>query len=178
MIPLAFHVDYWDRLGWRDPFSSPLWTQRQMMYVHSFQLNSAYTPQMVVNGARQFVGSNSMAMNAAIVEASRAKAAGSVSVDATREGSKLTATIRADAPANSDIVLAVVENDVSTNIERGENAGRSATDDAIVRRLMRVQNGTVTVPLDPSWKHLGVVVFLQDRTTLAITAAAQSPLKP
>src|SRR5207245_11762056 len=117
------------------------------------------TPQIGVNGSRQVFGSNANAMNAAIVEASRAKSAGSISVDAIREGTKLTATIRAEAPPNSDIVLAVIENDVATHIERGENAGRSASDDAVVRRLMRVQNGTVTVPVDLSWKHLGVVAF-------------------
>ncbi len=72
-------------------------------------------------------------------------------------------------------MLVVFENNVSTRIERGENEGRSTTDDAIVRKLLRVQNGTVTVPVDPSWKHLGVVVFLQDRTTLAIGAAAVAP---
>jgi len=164
VIPLAFHVDYWDHLGWRDPFSSRLWTQRQMMYVRAFHLNSAYTPQFVVNGARQ-----------SIEEASHAKPAGSVTLDVVRDAANIKATIRADAPPNSDIVLVVFENNVSTRIERGENEGRSTTDDAIVRKLLRVQNGTVTVPVDPSWKHLGVVVFLQDRTTLAIGAAAVAP---
>src|SRR5438552_10240519 len=159
VIPLAFHVDYWDNGAWRDPFSSRAWTQRQMMYVHHFALNGAHTPQMVVNGSRQFVGSNSMAMNAAIEEASRAKEAGKVAFDATRDGNKLTATIRADAPQNSDIVIAVFENDISTKIRGGENSGRTATDAAIVRTLMRVQNGTISIPIDPTWKHIGIVVF-------------------
>src|SRR5205085_6783021 len=70
VIPLAYHVDYWDRQGWRDPFSSSEWTARQMMYIRGFALNSAYTPQAVVNGTRQFVESSSTAMNAAIDAAS------------------------------------------------------------------------------------------------------------
>jgi hypothetical protein len=176
VIPLAFHVDYWDHLGWRDPFSSKLWTQRQMMYVRSFHLNSAYTPEMVVNGAQQFVGSNAAAMNAAVEEASRAKPIGNVTVDVARHDSKIDATIRAEAPQSSDIVLVIFENNVATRIERGENEGRSATDDAIVRRIVRVGKGsltqTVSVDTDPSWRRVGVVVFVQDRTTLAITAAA------
>ncbi len=176
VIPLAFHVDYWDHLGWRDPFSSRQWTQRQMMYVRSFRLESAYTPQMVVNGSRQFVGSNASMMHAAVEEASRAKPVGSVAVDVARQGSTIAATIRAEAPQSSDIVLVVFENNVATRIERGENEGRSATDDAIVRRIVRVGKGslnqTVSVDADPSWKRLGVVVFVQDRATLAITGAA------
>jgi len=176
VIPLAFHVDYWDHLGWRDPFSSRLWTQRQMMYVRSFALNGGYTPQMVVNGSRQFVGSNRMAMNAAVEEASRAKSVGTVQIDATRAGTRIDATIHADAPATSDIVLVLFENGIATQIERGENEGRRATDDAIVRRIVRVGSGSLTksvsVDTDPSWKKLGAVVFVQDRRSLAITAAA------
>jgi hypothetical protein len=175
VIPLAFHVDYWDRLGWRDPFSSADWSRRQMFYVRAFRLNSAYTPQMVVNGTRQFVGSNSMVMNSALDEASRRKPAGSVALDVVRRNSKIEATIRADAPAQSDVVLVLFENDVTTRIERGENEGRTLTNDAIVRRLVRVGTGSVTrtvdLELDPSWKHLGVAAFVQDRPTLAITAA-------
>jgi hypothetical protein len=180
VIPLAFHVDYWDHLGWRDPFSSKLWTQRQMMYVRSFHLNSAYTPQMVVNGSRQFIGSNASAMNAAVEEASRVKPVGNVAVDVARRDSKINTTIRVEAPQNSDIVLIVFENNVPTRIERGENEGRSATDDAIVRRIVRVGTGSLTktlsVDADPSWKQLGVVVFVQDRATLAITAATARPV--
>jgi len=176
VIPLAFHVDYWDHLGWRDPFSSPEWTRRQMMYTHAFRLNSAYTPQMVVNGSRQLVGSNSLAMSSAIDEASRAKGVGSVALDVSQSGTKITAAVRAEASPSSDVVLVLFENDVSTHIERGENEGRTAKDDAIVRRIVRVGGGsltkTVTLDADPTWKHLGVVAFVQDRTNLAITAAA------
>ena len=172
VIPLAFHVDYWDNRSWRDPFSSHQWTERQLMYVQSFKLNGAYTPQMVVNGSRQFVGSNAAAMNAAVDDASRAKPAGSVALDATRNGATINATIRADAPPNTDIVLVVFENGISTAIRGGENSGRSAVDDAIVRKLWRVKAGNVSIPISPAWKNIGVAVFLQDRTTLAIGAAA------
>ena len=147
-----------------------------MMYVRSFHLNSAYTPQMVVNGSRQFVGSNASVMNAAVDEASRAKPIGNVAVDVARHDSRIDATIRAEAPQSSDIVLVIFENKVATRIERGENEGRSATDDAIVRRIVRVGGGSltkaITVDIDPLWKQLGVVVFVQDRATLAITNAA------
>ncbi len=176
VIPLAFHVDYWDRQGWRDPFSSREWTARQMIYVRSFALNGAYTPQAVVNGSRQFVGSSASAMQTAIDEASRAKTIGSIAFEVARHGAKIDGSVRAQAPPNSDVVLVLFEDGVTTKIERGENEGHTATDNAIVRRIVRAGSGTFTktisIDADPAWKKLGVVAFVQDRTTLAITNAS------
>jgi hypothetical protein len=175
VIPLAYHVDYWDRLGWRDPFSSREATARQMMYVHSFGLNGAYTPQAVVNGSKQFVGSSSSSMNAAIEQATRAKPVGSIALNVARDGAAIRGSIRAEAPPNSEVVVVLFEDGVTTQIKDGENAGRTVTDDAIVRKIVRVGAGAVTrdfaLDANPAWKHLGVVAFVQDRATLAITAA-------
>ncbi|HKB80807.1 MAG TPA: DUF1223 domain-containing protein [Thermoanaerobaculia bacterium] len=172
VIALSFHVDYWDQLGWRDPFSSRAWTQRQMLYVRSMRLNSAYTPQMVVDGKWQFVGSDDAALRRGVTEASRRAPAGSVSVQATRAPAAITATVQADAPPDADLVLVVFENGVTVHIAAGENEGLTQTNDAIVRTLMPVSPGTVTIPVDPSWKHLGVAVLLQDRKTHEIVNAA------
>jgi hypothetical protein len=169
VIPLAFHVDYWNRLGWRDPFSSAEWSRRQMFYVRALSLQSAYTPQAVVNGSRQFVGSNSVALAGALADASHRTPVGRVSVDARRNGDNVTAIVHADAPRGFDVMLVLFQNDVTTSIAAGENAGRTQTEDAIVRRLQRVNSdATVTLPIDPSWKHLGVAVLLQNHDTLAI----------
>ncbi|HEY8180788.1 MAG TPA: DUF1223 domain-containing protein [Thermoanaerobaculia bacterium] len=176
VIPLAFHVDYWDRLGWRDPFSSREATARQMMYVRRFALNGAYTPQAVVNGSRQFVGSNASAMQTAIDEASRAKAVGTIALEVARHGAKIDGSVRADAPPDSDVVLVLFQDGVTTKIGGGENEGHTATDSAIARRIVRVGSGTFTrnisIDADPAWKNIGVVAFVQDRTTLAITNAS------
>ena len=75
-VPVAFHVDYWDHLGWRDPFSSRSWTQRQMTYVKQMKLSSAYTPQVVVGGQRQFTGSRPDVLEQSIVAASQTPAIG------------------------------------------------------------------------------------------------------
>jgi len=174
VIPLAFHVDYWDSLGWRDPFSSAEWTQRQARYARTMHLSSAYTPQAVVNGTREFVGSNRAALSAALEGASAEKARGEITLTARREGNSLIATIHANVRANDDLMLAIVEDGVITKIEHGENAGRTITNDAIVRKLVRVQPGqtTITVPLDSAWHDVGATAFVQDRATLAIGAAA------
>ncbi|MEA2336401.1 MAG: hypothetical protein QOE82_408 [Thermoanaerobaculia bacterium] len=177
VIPLAFHVDYWDSLGWRDPFSSAEWSQRQTRYARTMHLNSAYTPQAVVNGSREFVGSNRSALSAALEKASNEKPRGDVTLTARREGNSLIATIRATVPSNDDLMLAVVEDGVTTKIEHGENAGRTVTNDAIVRRLVRVTGQTANVPLDPSWRNVSATAFVQDRTTLAIGAAATAQVR-
>jgi hypothetical protein len=178
VIPLAFHVDYWDSLGWRDPFSSGEWTQRQAHYVRTMRLNSAYTPQAVVNGTHEFVGSNRSALNAALERASNAKPSCDVTLTAHREGNSLIATIHAAVPAGADLMLAIIEDSVTTKIQHGENAGRTLTNDAIVRRLIHVTAGqAVTVPLDPAWRSLSAAAFVQDRANLTIGAAATAPVR-
>jgi len=179
VIPLAFHVDYWDRLGWRDPFSSPDWSHRQSFYVRALRLPSGYTPQMVVNGARQFVGSNAHALDAALVEESRQAPFGSVRVTASRDSVLHVAVIANVARTEpTDVMLAVVENGISTKVMGGENGGMTIDDEAVVRKLIRVGTGStamnVAIALDKSWNpaRLGVVAFLQDRKTLAIRGAS------
>ena len=174
VIPLAFHVDYWDSLGWRDPFSSKEWTQRQARYARTMHLSSAYTPQAVVNGTREFVGSNRSALSAALEKASNEKPRSEVTLAARREGNSLIATIHANVSTNDDLMLAIVEDGVTTKIEHGENAGRTLTNDAIVRKLIRVAPGQtmVTVALIPAWHNVTATAFVQDRDTLIIGAAA------
>src|SRR3954466_5137404 len=116
VIPLAFHVDYWDSLGWRDPFSSKEWSERQVRYARTMHLSSAYTPQAVVRGTREFVGSNRSALSAALEKASNEKPQGDVMLTARREGNSLIATIHATVPANDDLMLAIVEDGVTTKI--------------------------------------------------------------
>lgn len=173
VIALAYHVDYWDHLGWRDPFSSKKWSKRQLEYVRHLQLSSAYTPQMVVNGTTQFVGSRQGALSSAIEDGSRRAPVGTIQLEASRSGSNITAIVHVTAPPNYDVMLALVQNDASTDIKAGENEGRHANDDAVVRKLERVgKNATVTWPVDATWKNVVVVAFLQERRTLVIANAA------
>ena len=173
-IPLAFHVDYWNHLGWRDPFSAREWSERQHDYVRAMGLNSSYTPQVVINGSRQMVGSSAQQIYRAIEEESKRRPEGSISIRA--EGGDLV--VRANAPRDVDVVVAVFENGASTKVERGENSGRTIANDSIVRQLVQVGSGTleerVKVKLGP---RMGAVAFLQDAKTKRIwTAAAKLPL--
>ncbi len=171
VIPIAYHVDYWDHLGWRDPFSSRFWTQRQMTYIRQMHLNSAYTPQAIVSGRKELVGSRAAALESAIVEASHAPPFGTIALEAKREGPSIIADVHGAGGATSDIVLALVEYNVATPVKAGENEGRTIMNDAIVRSLRQVRPGRIKLNAEPSWQHLAVVAFLQDRETLAITNA-------
>lgn len=174
VIVLSEHVDYWNRLGWTDPFSSALFTDRQQGYVTSLRAESLYTPQAVVDGAREVVGNDQPALIAAIAAAAaRSKAPLDVRVTAGRDASlvvSVTGAVARDSAA--DIFVAVAERDVTVPVTRGENANRRLRHTGVVRRLAgagRVaKDGTVsvaalTIDLDPAWNRsaLRVVAFTQ-----------------
>lgn len=173
-IPLAYHVDYWDHLGWRDPFSSRDWSQRQGEYVRAMRLNSSYTPQVVVNGAREMVGSNAQQVYRAIEEES--KRAPDANVNVRAEGGQVI--VRASAPRGGvEVLVAMFENGATTNVLRGENGGRTIANDAIVRQLVRLSSfdgkGTIEERVKlPRGKTMGAVAFLQDVKTRRVLAAA------
>jgi len=180
VILLAYHVDYWDRLGWKDPFSSKAATLRQGEYVRAFKLESSYTPQVVVDGTKYMVGSDSGAVYRSVAEESGRKPAARIRVSVKNNVAEIT------GEGKGDLQLAIYEDAITTNITRGENAGRTITNDAIVRQFTRLgpvdaKPFTKRVPLtlDPSWNraHSGVVAFLQDPATKRIHAVSQSPLQ-
>lgn len=174
VIALAYHVDYWNRLGWRDPFSAREWSARQGEYVRAMKLESAYTPQVVINGSRQMVGSNAFAVRRAIAEESKRKPEARVTLDVQSN----EVVVRAESQKPAELIVVAYENGIVTKITRGENAGRTQRNDAIVRQLVRV--GTISgavekrVPLALT-KAMGVAAFLQDPATRRITTAASRP---
>jgi hypothetical protein len=183
IIPLAFHVDYWDDLGWRDPFSDAAWTERQQRYAVRVSQGRVYTPMLVVQGREHIVGSSQGEVSEALAHAARAPATGA-SIQGRTEGPDRVAI---DARAGDSAALAyvaLVESGIDTRVLRGENQGRVLRNDHIVRRLQRAfelgpherKSETVTLALDPGWRrdHLGVVLFLQDPESLAITSAARA----
>jgi len=161
VIPLAFHVDYWNHLGWRDPFSSPEWSARQAAYVRAMHLASEYTPQIVVNGEVQMVGSDRGAVTSAIDRVAREKSDATLAI--------ANGVARGSAPRPLDLYAVVVQNAAPTPVKAGENQGRTMRNDSIVRELKHVGrvNGTFSMKIGDA-----NVVFLQDPATLRIAAAA------
>ncbi len=134
IIVLSEHVDYWDRLGWKDQFSAHFFSERQEAYARRFRLDSVYTPQMVVDGATEFVGSNGKQALAAIGAAAKTKKA-AVRIS---HGSGNMVRVEVDAlpDRSSDVYLAVLEKTGASQVLRGENRGRSLHHVAIVRRII------------------------------------------
>lgn len=187
VIALGEHVDYWDGVGWADPFSSRRFSARQSDYSQAFRKDTVYTPQMIVDGQTQFVGSDEDEARAAIARAARRPKA---HVSLTRTGDTLA--VRVDhlpASAKNDpaeVVLAITEGGLSSSVGGGENAGRRLGHSAVVRRLTPL--GTVpggafsaspTVKPASGWRreNLSAVVFVQERASRRIVGAAEVGLK-
>ena len=180
VVALSFHVDYWNDLGWDDPFSSPRWSQRQQTYGHELP-SRIYTPQLVVQGRQHLVGSNERAVRQALA-AQAAQAAQSrvrLAASAKRQGNRVEVAIDRDA-RDLLAVVALYESDHSTKVTAGENSDRTLRNDYVVRQLAYASDSdAVSIEIDPAWTGaLGVAVLLQDPGTMAIHAAIKLPLPP
>ena len=160
VVPLAFHVDYWNQLGWADPYSSPAWTARQQSYSHWLGDRSVYTPELVVAGGAGMVGSEAGRIADAIAAAPVQR-----ELAATATWSPRSLVVDATAPADAELWVAVWEDAPATAVPRGENAGATLVTDRVVRALAKVaapgQAGRAVVALDLGWKPSGGVVFAQ-----------------
>src|SRR5919204_3245433 len=131
ILVLSEHVDYWDDLGWKDPFSDRLFSDRQSAYG-----GRVYTPQAVVDGKVDVLGSDREALVKAIAAAARVPHA-SLHLTRTAQGVRI-AVNGLSAPSDADVMVAVVEDGLTSKVERGENAGRTLAHAAVVRALERV----------------------------------------
>jgi hypothetical protein len=197
VIPLAFHVDYWDYIGWHDPFDSPRWSQRQQEYARAFHSNRIYTPQLVVGGRTECVGSQEGEVTRRIREALAAPPAGRVHLAVepptpdgrlrVRVDAKLARTV---AQGDLDLWVAVWETGLVTPVGAGENAAHTLRNDFVVRRLEKAlalpgtagaeRSGEIVLGVDKRWKtaDLGVAAFLQDPATRQIHGAASQAVQP
>jgi len=181
VIPLGMHVTYWDQLGWKDPASLQDATDRQQAYGARWGGDRVYTPQAVIDGREELVGSDEAGMRRAIASAARQP----------HLSMQLTASLRADGiSATSTIsniplegmeptrtVLVVTEDGLTSIVKRGENRGRTLQHDAVVRRIVVGKQGLGRVPDHWRRDRLHVTALLQGEKTGRIYAAATVPLK-
>lgn len=181
---LAFHVDYWNHLGWADRFSKHEFSERQKQYAAKLQLDTIYTPQMIVNGVTQFLGSDKEAADRAIAVALHH--APEVKITAqldSVEQKKATIQFTCDGIADGDVVnIAVVEDSLDSKVNAGENAGQSLRHDAVVRTLVTLpaksgqQRASVDLG-DAKWANASVIVFVQRQDSWTVRGAVAVKLK-
>jgi hypothetical protein len=175
LIVLSEHVDYWNRLGWKDPYSSTSVTDRQAAYANHFGLASSYTPEMVVDGATEFVGNDTRLAARAIEKAvGTQKAAVHISSVSSDASGKLRAQVESDAlpkGPGADIYFVVALNHADSQVEGGENKGRHLAHVAVVESITRIGSTDknhnfqkqVEIKVDPRTEpsNLRVIAFLQ-----------------
>lgn len=192
IVALGQHVDYWDKLGWTDPFSAPEFTARQAEYRRRLALDALFTPQIVVDGRESLVGSDGGAVRKAISKAIRAPKATlqlAVSIpDRVVIAARAAGLQRAGLRQHASLVIAITEEGLTSHVERGENQGRRLSHAAVVRVIGPVldidpradtANADVPVVLEPTWNRdkLNVVAFVQEQESGRILCAAIAPLR-
>ncbi len=189
VVALSEHVDYWNELGWKDPFSSARMTQRQTAYGAAEGRQDIYTPQMIVDGTESFVGSDRRAALAAIGNAAKSPKA-TVHL-ALESQTPMTLAVTLDggrASSNATIWLAIVEDDLASQVVGGENAGRVLRHSSVVRSVTSIGKAggdgrfqqAVPLTLDRKWRadRLRAVVFAQPGPVGRVVAAGDLDLAP
>lgn len=190
LIVLSEHVDYWNHIGWTDPYSASAYSERQSSYARQFHLDSAYTPQMIVDGTREFGGSNSRDAQKAFDKAVAAEKIPVRISNVLLAGSLLKAHLETGAlPVElrtADVVLVIALNHAESEVASGENSGRRLTHVAVVRSLVKagfVQAGqsfsgdvaaNLEKGIDPS--KVRIIAFLQEPGPGRILGAAVEKL--
>lgn len=197
IIAMSEHVDYWNYIGWSDPFSSEAFSARQHAYAPVFGNDGVYTPQMVVDGQAELIGSNSGKARTAIAQAAKFPKAEVRIISANDKSVAANQAIRLkigveklpriSAGDVAEILFAITESNLSSQVVRGENTGRKLAHTSVVRELRslgriddpnKLFETETSVILKNDWKQqdLRAVVFVQERANKRILGAAASGL--
>lgn len=185
IITLGEHVDYWDELGWRDRYSSPLFSARQAEYGQLFQVESVYTPQMVINGQAQCLGSDLDGLRQAIKAVARAPQA-MVELSNGREHDLISIRVGRfpQGVRETEILLAIVEDNIRNQVGAGENAGKRLLHNSVVRSMTRLamvdpkKNSGYTAETKLNLgrggdrRNVRAILLAQERTSRRIIGAA------
>jgi hypothetical protein len=179
---LAFHVDYWNRLGWRDVFSNTEYSARQYEYAKYLNLSGVYTPQIVVNGKKEFVGSEEGTLRNAIKTGLQKTPSAQITLsDVKADQGKATLHYQTEGNGNNSLLLlALVEKNAQSSVKGGENKGRNLSHVQIIRQLDKVilTNGrsgieSITLPKDLNPQKWEIIALLQNTQTGEIIGATK-----
>ncbi|MBX7125537.1 MAG: DUF1223 domain-containing protein [Cyclobacteriaceae bacterium] len=176
---LSFHVTYWDHLGWKDPYSSATFTERQKLYQQLLSVPQLYTPQVIVNGRHELVGSNPIALRSAIDAAMRETPRYEIKARAlaTPTAAEVQYTLQR-APGDAVVTVALVDKERRNYVPRGENKGLTLVHHDVVRALV-VQEAAVDgvvrleLPADFNTGNSAVILYVQQRRTMKVLGATK-----
>ncbi len=186
IIPLAFHIDYWNYIGWKDPFSKSEYSKRQRQYAAYFNSGSVYTPQLIINGQYQIVGSNESAIQNKVTQLVASPAKENISItEAVVANGKLSVTYNVqNFSPNDKVNLALVKKKELTSITRGENTGLKQTNytivfDFISLPLSKKEPTTFEFDFRKDWNpsDFKIVGYIQSTQNLVISSATQKEIK-
>lgn len=185
IVVLSEHVDYWNSLGWRDPFSSPGWSERQSGYAQRFGLDSVYTPQIVVNGTSQAVGNDSRSVLDAIKKSANAPRLAITISGLHRAEDHIQIAYSADAAPNSTLFAVLADASDRSSVARGENAGRTLDHVAVARSITTLASlqtpavgnaAEIAIPREDAGRHLRLILFAQSAKNGSIVGVAEREL--
>lgn len=184
IIALSFHVDYWNRLGWADPFSNKAYSERQQWYSARLPKGSVYTPQLIVNGRREAVGNNRNAIKNLVQEGLSVDKTETVSIENISIGkSELDFHYKSVNTNRNEILnIALVQKQAGTHIKAGENEGLTVTNHNIVRSFLmqpvsKEGSGMIGLPAAFRPAEYSLVLYVQNKNDLSITTAIMKDLQ-
>ena len=182
---LGYHVDYWNYIGWKDEFSNADFTKRQNKYAEVLGLSSIYTPQVVVNGQKEFVGSRESQLRTTIEEELKDPVSSVIELTAKSNGeNNITASYKITNAGKLLLNIALVQLKATSNVKRGENSGHQLNHINVVRDLKTISidkdaNASVDfkIPQVLLSKDLKIIAFIQDKNSLKITGATEATIQ-
>lgn len=180
---LAYHVDYWDRLGWKDQFSSNEFTLRQQKYQDWLHLYVMYTPQFIINGTTEFAGYNESALNKKVSDALEVKTSADLTITAKSDNDSLEINFKTNAiEKNTRLFVATVQKHGTSKVIRGENKGNTLHHTQIVRQLnsfaLANKEGKIAVlkPKNFNLQDFELIGFIQNTVTGKIVITTKADL--
>lgn len=190
IIILGEHVDYWDKDGWRDRFSSPEYTERQTLYANKLHVsNGVYTPQMIVDGTDQFVGNDVQHALKSITTAAQTPKVSLTVTNITVDGHRVSAEVSAPLFSfKGDLYAALVDPVDETDVKRGENGGKHLEHAGVVRTMQRIgslkdlaagpRKFSLNAPFDAVPGSMRIVVFAQHSDMGPIAGVVSTRVTP
>jgi len=175
---LSFHVDYWNRLGWKDVFSQPAFTERQQIYATHLSLQGVYTPQIVVNGTEEFVGSDEKRLRTSLKN--NVNPSSDLIIEVSQINNSNIHLAYKNANSNSELLnIAFIQPEAITDVKRGENGGRRLHHVNIVREFKTIQisgagNLDIKVPAALHDLPFKIIAYTQQKNSFKVTGVAQA----